>query len=52
MELKKLAPWNWFKKEEEHAHTVPVQHAEKTTGIDCRSHSSHAAAPPRYRHTL
>ncbi len=25
MELKKLAPWNWFKDEEE-AHTVPVRH--------------------------
>jgi HSP20 family protein len=29
MELKKLAPWNWFKKEEEIAHTVPVRHGEK-----------------------
>ncbi|MBM9616602.1 Hsp20/alpha crystallin family protein [Desulfobulbus rhabdoformis] len=33
MELKKLAPWNWFKKEEEHAHAVPVQHAEKPQGV-------------------
>jgi HSP20 family protein len=29
MELKKLAPWNWFKKEEELVHTVPVRHGEK-----------------------
>lgn len=29
MELKKLAPWNWFKKEEEVVHTVPVRHGEK-----------------------
>lgn len=29
MELKKLAPWNWFKKEEEIEHTVPVKHTEK-----------------------
>ncbi len=28
MELKKLAPWNWFKKEEEQAASVPVRHAE------------------------
>nr|WP_320009401.1 Hsp20/alpha crystallin family protein [uncultured Desulfobulbus sp.] len=33
MELKKLAPWNWFKKEEEHAHPVRVQRAEKTQGF-------------------
>ena len=25
MKLKKLAPWNWFKKEEEMTHTVPVK---------------------------
>lgn len=29
MELKKLAPWNWFKKEEEIDHSVPVKHADK-----------------------
>jgi HSP20 family protein len=27
MDLKKLAPWNWFKKEEEHGSVVPVSHA-------------------------
>lgn len=26
MELKKLAPWNWFKNEEEGDHSVPVKH--------------------------
>ena len=31
MELKKLAPWNWFKKEEEIAHTVPIKHGQNTT---------------------
>ena len=29
MELKKLAPWNWFKKEEETGHGVPVHHNER-----------------------
>lgn len=29
MELKKLAPWNWFKKEEEIDHSVPVKHTGK-----------------------
>jgi HSP20 family protein len=29
MELKKLAPWNWFKKEEEIDHAVPVKHTGK-----------------------
>jgi HSP20 family protein len=29
MELKKLAPWNWFKKEEEMTHAVPVKHGDK-----------------------
>ena len=29
MELKKLAPWNWFKKEEEIEHSIPVKHTEK-----------------------
>ena len=29
MELKKLAPWNWFKNEEEGDHSVPVKHCEK-----------------------
>lgn len=27
MDLKKFAPWNWFKKEEEHGVVVPVQQA-------------------------
>ena len=31
MELKKLAPWNWFKKEEEIEHTIPVKHTEKNS---------------------
>jgi HSP20 family protein len=26
LKLKKLAPWNWFKKEEEIYHSVPVKH--------------------------
>ncbi|NLX18704.1 MAG: Hsp20/alpha crystallin family protein [Desulfobulbus sp.] len=30
MEFKKLAPWNWFKKEEEIEHAVPVKHAAKS----------------------
>jgi len=29
MELKKLAPWNWFKNEEESDHAVPVKHGDK-----------------------
>ena len=29
MELKKLAPWNWFRKEEESGHAVPVHHSER-----------------------
>ena len=29
MDLKKLAPWNWFKKEDEMDHTVPVKHSER-----------------------
>lgn len=29
MELKKLAPWNWFKNEEEIDHPVPVRHPGK-----------------------
>ena len=29
MELKKLAPWNWFKNEDEMDHAVPVRHGEK-----------------------
>jgi HSP20 family protein len=28
MDLKKLAPWNWFKKEEEHGSDVPVRHTQ------------------------
>jgi HSP20 family protein len=31
MELKKLAPWNWFKKEEEIDHSIPVKHDTKGT---------------------
>lgn len=30
MELKRLAPWNWFKKEEEINHSVPVRHGKGT----------------------
>lgn len=29
MDLKKLAPWNWFKKEDELDHAVPVKHHER-----------------------
>jgi len=29
MDLKKLAPWNWFKKEDEMDHAVPVKHSER-----------------------
>jgi HSP20 family protein len=29
MELKKLAPWNWFKKEEDIDHAVPIKHNDK-----------------------
>lgn len=29
MDLKKLAPWNWFKKEDELDHAVPVKHNER-----------------------
>jgi HSP20 family protein len=29
MDLKKLAPWNWFKKEEEMDHAVPVKHSDR-----------------------
>ena len=29
MELKRLAPWNWFNKEEEAEHAVPVKHGGK-----------------------
>ena len=29
MELKKLAPWNWFKKEDEVDHVVPVKHGRE-----------------------
>lgn len=29
MDLKKLAPWNWFKKEEEMDHAVPVKHSAR-----------------------
>jgi HSP20 family protein len=30
MELKKLAPWNWFKNEEENEHPVPIKHTGKS----------------------
>jgi HSP20 family protein len=30
LKLKKLAPWNWFKKEEEVDHSVPVKHGSST----------------------
>lgn len=29
MDIKKIAPWNWFKKEEEAGATVPVRHGER-----------------------
>ena len=32
MDIKKLAPWNWFKKEnEENGHTVPVKYSNKSS---------------------
>ena len=32
MDIKKLAPWNWFKKEnEENGHTVPVNYSNKSS---------------------
>ena len=37
MELKKLAPWNWFKKEEESDHAVPVRHSDKAAYLPERS---------------
>jgi HSP20 family protein len=34
MDIKKLAPWNWFKKEDEDAgKTIPVQHPQHQTGF-------------------
>ncbi len=31
MDMKKLAPWNWFKKEnEENGHTVPIKYSHKS----------------------
>lgn len=38
MELKKLAPWNWFKNEEEGDHSVPVKHDEKKPLYPGRHH--------------
>lgn len=38
MELKKLAPWNWFKNEEENDHTVPVKHGDKRPLYSGRHH--------------
>lgn len=38
MELKKLAPWNWFKKEEESDHAVPVRHSDKAAYMPERSY--------------
>ncbi len=38
MELKNLAPWNWFKKEEEIDHTVPIKHSEKVSYYPERQH--------------
>ena len=41
MDIKKLAPWNWFKKEEEGSGAiVPVKHSEKQT-IDREDSGSH-----------
>ena len=42
MEIKKLAPWNWFKKEEEDAgKTVPVRHGEAREPDRSRHGSRH-----------
>ena len=38
MELKKLAPWNWFKNEEEVNHAVPVKHGDKAPLYPGRHH--------------
>ena len=38
MELKNLAPWNWFKKEEEIDHAVPIKHSEKGPYYPERQH--------------
>jgi len=38
MELKKLAPWNWFKHEEEIEHPVSVKHGEKRPYYAGRHH--------------
>lgn len=38
MELKKLAPWNWFKNEEETDHHVPVKHGDKGRPYPGRHH--------------
>ncbi|MGD9950705.1 MAG: Hsp20/alpha crystallin family protein [Desulfobulbus sp.] len=38
MELNKLAPWNWFKNEDEIVHSVPVKHGEKRSIYTGRHH--------------
>ncbi|MGE4559832.1 MAG: Hsp20/alpha crystallin family protein [Desulfobulbus sp.] len=38
MELKRLAPWNWFKNEEEIEHSVPVKHGGKKPHFPGRHH--------------
>ncbi len=38
MELKNLAPWNWFKNEEENEHPVPIKHGAKRPLSPARHH--------------
>lgn len=56
MELKKLAPWNWFKKEEEIEHTIPVKHTEKNSYYPERyydpTHSMHRDIDRMFDHFL
>jgi HSP20 family protein len=42
--LKKLAPWNWFKKEDEIDHSIPVKHSMNTM------YSEHGHDPMRQLH--
>jgi HSP20 family protein len=42
MDFSKLAPWNWFKKEEEeHGKSVPVRHEEHKTETSASLHDLH-----------
>lgn len=38
MELKNLAPWNWFKHEEENEHAVAIKHGKKRPLFPTRHH--------------